>query len=51
MKAAWARQIKYTDKPKKLYSSEFRKGKKQLYKDNIRIFVLPEEVEKYLSEG
>ena len=39
------------NKKSHIYTNEFRKGKKQLFKEDEHIFVLPEEVQNYIKEG
>lgn len=36
---------------KTVFDTAYRKGRKQIYKGEERIFVLPEELPKYLSDG
>ena len=53
---AWKNQEKKKEEKKyvkklHIYTNEFRKGRKQLFKDNIRIFVLPNEVNSYIEQG
>lgn len=54
-KKAWERARKKISSLSKqselIYNNQNRKGKQQLYKDNTRIFVLPEQVSEYLLDG
>lgn len=48
---SWKARIKIKDKKQKINTDAFRKGKKQMYKDENKIFVNKEEIQKYLTEG